>query len=88
MTDDEKLLPARDLARSRFRKSSTSRAMSRSGRLAQSQDFAVDAISKTMDDAWRKSCGEMTLRDHRRRRSQAARCAVSLNQRLPPAEDK
>ena len=24
---------------------------------------AVDAISKTMDAAWRKSCGEMTLRD-------------------------
>ena len=24
---------------------------------------AVDAISKTMEDAWRKSCGDMTLRD-------------------------
>jgi membrane protein len=65
LTDDEHCCRLVISARFQFRKSSTSRAMkspARSGG-AISPFPAVDAISKTMDVAWRKSCGDMSLRD-------------------------
>jgi len=65
LADDERLLPARDLGNISIqeimdiaRNEKAGQVSSRTLKLP-----AVDAISGKMDDAWRKSCGEMTLRD-------------------------
>jgi membrane protein len=65
MTDDECLLPARDLGKISIQEIVDIARNEKSGQVGW-RDLkipAVDAISKTMDDAWRKSCGEITLRD-------------------------
>ncbi|HLA73790.1 MAG TPA: YihY/virulence factor BrkB family protein [Steroidobacteraceae bacterium] len=65
LADDERLLPARDLGNISIqeimdiaRNEKAGQVSSRTLKLP-----AVDALSGKMDDAWRKSCGEMTLRD-------------------------
>ncbi|HYJ40400.1 MAG TPA: YihY/virulence factor BrkB family protein [Steroidobacteraceae bacterium] len=65
MTDDEKLLPARDLGQISIQEIVDIARNEKAGQVGwrNLKIPAVDAISKTMDDAWRKSCGEMTLRD-------------------------
>lgn len=65
MTDDECLLPARDLGKISIQEIVDIARNEKSGQVGwrNLKVPAVDAISKTMDDAWRKSCGEMTLRD-------------------------
>jgi membrane protein len=65
MTDDEKLLPARDLGKISIQEIVDIARNEKAGQVGwrNLKIPAVDAISKTMDDAWRKSCGEMTLRD-------------------------
>jgi len=65
MTDDEKLLPARDLSQISIQEIVDIARNEKAGQVGwrNLKIPAVDAISKTMDDAWRKSCGEMTLRD-------------------------
>ena len=65
MTDDERLLPARDLGQISIQEIVDIARNEKAGQVGwrNLKTPAVDAISKTMDDAWRKSCGEMTLRD-------------------------
>ena len=65
ITDDERLLPARDLSQITIQEIVDIARNEKAGQVAPRNLKlpAVDAISKTMDDAWRKSCGEMTLRD-------------------------
>ena len=65
LTDDENLLPARDLGQITDSGNHRHRAQreGRPGRAAHLKIPAVDAISTKMDEAWRKSCGDMTLRD-------------------------
>jgi membrane protein len=65
MTDDEHLLPARDLGQISIQEIVDIARNEKAGQVGwrNLKIPAVDAISKTMDDAWRKSCGEMTLRD-------------------------
>jgi membrane protein len=65
MTDDERLLPARDLGQISIQEIVDIARNEKAGQVGwrNLKIPAVDAISKTMDDAWRKSCGEMTLRD-------------------------
>ena len=65
LTDDERLLPARDLSQITIQEIVDIARNEKSGQVGwrNLKIPAVDAISKTMDDAWRKSCGEMTLRD-------------------------
>ncbi|HEV7610065.1 MAG TPA: YihY/virulence factor BrkB family protein [Steroidobacteraceae bacterium] len=65
MADDERLLPARDLGQISIQEIVDIARNEKAGQVAPRNLKlpAVDAISKTMDDAWRKSCGEMTLRD-------------------------
>ena len=65
LTDDERLLPARDLAQISIQEIVDIARNEKAGQVGwrNLKIPAVDAISKTMDDAWRKSCGEMTLRD-------------------------
>jgi membrane protein len=65
MTDDERLLPARDLGQISIQEIVDIARNEKAGQVGwrNLKLPAVDAIGKTMDDAWRKSCGEMTLRD-------------------------
>jgi hypothetical protein len=65
MTDDEQLLPARDLGQISIQEIVDIARNEKAGQVGwrNLKLPAVDAISKTMDEAWRKSCGEMTLRD-------------------------
>jgi membrane protein len=65
MTDDERLLPARDLGQISIQEIVDIARNEKAGQVGwrNLKIPAVDAISKTMDDAWRKSCGDMTLRD-------------------------
>jgi membrane protein len=65
LADDERLLPARDLSQISIQEIIDIARNEKAGQVAPRNLKlpAVDAISKTMDDAWRKSCGEMTLRD-------------------------
>ena len=65
ITDDENLLPARDLGQISIQEIVDIARNEKAGQVGwrNLKIPAVDAISKTMDDAWRKSCGEMTLRD-------------------------
>ena len=65
MSDDEHLLPARDLGQISIQEIVDIARNEKAGQVGwrNLKIPAVDAISKTMDDAWRKSCGEMTLRD-------------------------
>jgi len=65
LTDDECLLPARDLGQISIQEIVDIARNEKAGQVGwrNLKIPAVDAISKTMDDAWRKSCGEMTLRD-------------------------
>src|SRR5688572_21657838 len=65
MTDDERLLPARDLGQISIQEIVDIARNEKAGQVGwrNLKLPAVDAISSKMDDAWRKSCGEMTLRD-------------------------
>jgi len=65
LTDDEHLLPARDLGKISIQEIIDISRNEKSGQVGWRNLTipAVDAISKTMDTAWRKSCGDMTLRD-------------------------
>jgi len=65
LTDDEHMLPARDLGMISVQEIVDIARNEKAGQVGWRNLTipAVDAISKTMDDAWRKSCGEMTLRD-------------------------
>ena len=65
LTDDEHLLPARDLGKISIQEIIDIARNEKSGQVGWRSVTipAVDAISKTMDVAWRKSCGEMSLRD-------------------------
>jgi membrane protein len=65
LSDDEHLLPARDLGQISIQEIIDIARNEKSGQVAWRNLTipAVDAISKTMDVAWRKSCGDMSLRD-------------------------
>jgi membrane protein len=65
LTDEEQLLPARDLGKISIQEIIDISRNEKSGQVGWRNLTipAVDAISKTMDTAWRKSCGDMTLRD-------------------------
>jgi membrane protein len=65
LTDDERLLPARDLGKISIQEIVDIARNEKAGQVGwrNLKLPAVDAISSKMDDAWRKSCGEMTLRD-------------------------
>ena len=65
LTDDEHLLPARDLGKISVQEIIDIARNEKSGQVAP-RPFkvpAVDAISAKMDEAWRRSCGETTLRE-------------------------
>lgn len=65
VTDDEHLLPARDLGSIPIQEIMDIARNEKAGQVAPRNIKlpAVDEIAATMDAAWRKSCGEMTLRD-------------------------
>jgi membrane protein len=65
LADDERLLPARDLGNISIQEIMDIARNEKAGQVsARNLKLpAVDAIAATMDAAWRKSCGEMTLRD-------------------------
>jgi membrane protein len=65
LTDDEMLLPARDLGKIPIQEVIDIARNEKAGQVAPRNLKlpAVDRISATMDAAWRKSCGDMTLRD-------------------------
>jgi membrane protein len=65
LTNDEHMLPARDLGQISIQEIIDTARNEKAGQVGWRNLTipAVDAISKTMDDAWRKSCGDMTLRD-------------------------
>jgi len=65
LTDDEHLLPARDLGKITVQEIIDIARNEKSGLVAPRalKLPAVDAIAAKMEDAWRKSTGEMTLRD-------------------------
>ncbi len=65
LTDDEHLLPARDLGQISLREILDIARNEKAGQVAPRQLKlpAVDAFAAKVDEAWRKSCGEMTLRD-------------------------
>ena len=65
LTDDERLLPARDLGNITVQEIMDIARNEKAGQVAPRNLKlpAVDAIAGVMDAAWRKSCGEMTLRD-------------------------
>ena len=65
LTDDEILLPARDLGKITIQEIIDIARNEKAGQVAP-RPFkvpAVDAISSKMDDAWRRSCGDTTLRE-------------------------
>jgi membrane protein len=63
--DDERLLPARDLGSISMQEIIDIARNEKAGQVGMRNHkiAAVDALSTKMDDAWRKSCGDMTLRD-------------------------
>jgi membrane protein len=65
LTDNEHLLPARDLGSITMQEIIDIARNEKAGQvgLRSLRIPAVDALSAKMDEAWRKSCGEMTLRD-------------------------
>ena len=65
LTDDEHLLPARDLGNISIQEIMDIARNEKAGQVAPRNLKlpAVDEIAGIMDAAWRKSCGEMTLRD-------------------------
>ncbi|MET0229640.1 MAG: YihY/virulence factor BrkB family protein [Rhodanobacteraceae bacterium] len=65
VTDDEHLLPARDLGSIPIQEIMDIARNEKAGQVAPRNLKlpAVDNIAGVMDAAWRKSCGEMTLRD-------------------------
>jgi membrane protein len=65
LADDERLLPARDLGNISIQEIMDIARNEKAGQVSSRtlKIPAVDAIAGTMDAAWRKSCGEMTLRD-------------------------
>jgi membrane protein len=65
VTDDEMLLPARDLGNIPVQEIMDIARNEKAGQVAPRNLKlpAVDAIAATMDAAWRKSCGDTTLRD-------------------------
>jgi membrane protein len=65
LTDDECLLPARDLGKITIQEIIDIARNEKAGQVAPRpfKVAAIDSISSKMDEAWRKSCGELTLRD-------------------------
>jgi membrane protein len=65
MSEDEKLLPARDLGSITIQEVMDIARNEKAGQVAPRNLKlpAVDKIAGVMDAAWRKSCGDMTLRD-------------------------
>ena len=65
LTDDEHLLPARDLGQILIQEILDIARNEKAGQVAPRplKLPAVDALSAKVDEAWRKSCGDTTLRD-------------------------
>jgi hypothetical protein len=65
LTDDEKLLPARDLGQISVQEILDVARNETAGQVTPRilKLPAVDALSAKVEEAWRKSCGDMTLRD-------------------------
>jgi len=65
LTEDEKLLPARDLGQISIQEIIDIARNEKAGQVAPRplKIPAIEAISTKMDEAWRKSCGQMSLRD-------------------------
>jgi membrane protein len=65
VTEDEYLLPARDLGKISIQEVLDIARNEKSGQVGwrNLKLPAIDSISAKMDEAWRKSCGDMTLRD-------------------------
>ncbi len=65
VTEDEHLLPARDLGRISVQEVLDIARNEKAGQVGWRNVKlpAIDAISAKMDEAWRKSCGDTTLRD-------------------------
>jgi membrane protein len=65
LTDDEHLFPARDLGQISLREILDIARNEKAGQVAPRQLKlpSVDAFAAKVDEAWRKSCGDMTLRD-------------------------
>jgi membrane protein len=65
LSDDERLLPARDPGQISIQEIIDIARNEKAGQVAPRNVKmpTVDAISSKMDDAWRKSCGDTTLRD-------------------------
>jgi membrane protein len=65
VSEDEHLLPARDLGKISIQEVLDIARNEKAGQVGwrNLKLPAVDAISAKMDEAWRKSCGDMTLRD-------------------------
>jgi membrane protein len=65
VTEDEHLLPARDLGKISVQEVLDIARNEKAGQVGWRNIKlpAIDAISAKMDEAWRKSCGDMTLRD-------------------------
>ncbi len=65
LTDDEHLLPARDLGQITLQEILDIARNEKAGQVAPRPIKlpSVDAFAAKVDEAWRKSCGEMTLRD-------------------------
>jgi hypothetical protein len=65
VTEDEYLLPARDLGKISIQEILDIARNEKAGQVGWRNIKlpAVDAISARMDEAWRKSCGDMTLRE-------------------------
>jgi len=65
LTDDEHLLPARDLGQISVQEILDIARNEKAGQVTPRNLKlpAVDALSAKVDEAWRKSCGDMTLRD-------------------------
>ena len=65
LTDDEHLLPGRDLGQITLQEILDIARNEKAGQVAPRQLKlpSVDAFAAKVDEAWRKSCGDMTLRD-------------------------
>jgi membrane protein len=65
VTEDEHLVPARDLGRISIQEIIDIARNEKAGQVGWRNIKlpAIDALSAKMDEAWRKSCGDMTLRD-------------------------
>jgi len=65
LTEEEKLLPARDLGQISIQEIIDIARNEKAGQVTPRplKLPAVEAISSKMDEAWRKSCGDKTLRD-------------------------